>query len=416
MKILIIGSGAREHALAEAFRRSMHQPHVIVSPGNPGIGREFETTELESFEDIEDFCIIEGISLVFIGPEQPLAEGLADHLRSQKIAVIGPSKAATRIESSKIFAKQLMSKYSVPTARYETYADLNTAAAALDNWSFPLVIKADGLAAGKGVFIVQSKEEAFAVLNDLLVNKTLGEAGNSVILEEFLQGWEASLFAFTDGDSFKTTIFAQDHKQLNDGDQGPNTGGMGAYAPVPEAEIYRTEIENKIIEPVLRAMRESGTPYQGVLYIGLMITKEGPKVIEFNSRMGDPEAQTILPLLETDIVDICEAILKGQVQDLDLKWISKTSICVYAVSKDYPGKSTQQSAITFSAHMDSYIFYGAVTMKDNELLTNGGRVMAVTAIGLSKNEARNKVYHDLNKVFFEGMHYRQDIGLRENRA
>jgi phosphoribosylamine--glycine ligase len=416
MKILIIGSGAREHALAEAFHRSMHQPHVIVSPGNPGIGREFETTNLASFEDIEDFCIIEGIDLVFIGPEQPLAEGLADHLRSQKIAVIGPSKAATRIESSKIFAKQLMSQYSIPTARYETFEDHASTVAALDSQNYPLVIKADGLAAGKGVFIVNSKEEATAVLDDLFVSKTLGEAGNKVILEEYLQGWEVSLFAFTDGNSFKTTIFSQDHKQLNDGDKGPNTGGMGAYAPVPEAELYRTEIENRIIEPILRALRENGSPYQGVLYIGLMITKEGPKVIEFNSRLGDPEAQTILPLLETDIVDVCEAILKGQVQELDLKWSNKASICVYAVSSEYPGKSTRQVPITFSAHMDSHIFYGAVTMRDHELLTNGGRIMAVTAIGLSKNEARNKVYHDMNKVFFEGMHYRQDIGLRDNRA
>jgi phosphoribosylamine--glycine ligase len=415
MKILVIGSGAREHAIAETLHRSSHQPHVIISPGNSGMAREFETVALDSFEDIEDFCIIEGIDFVFIGPEQPLADGLADHLRSQGIKVIGPSKAAARIESSKIFAKELMAKHNIPTSRYAAYSSFEDASAALETWSYPIVIKADGLAAGKGVYIAADKEEAMQKLKGLMVEKTLGESGSRIVLEEFLSGWEVSLFAFTDGENHKTTIFSQDHKQLFDDDQGPNTGGMGAYAPVPEAEIFKNEIEKKVIEPTLKAMQEEGSPFQGVLYMGLMITADGPKVIEYNCRLGDPEAQTILPLLETDLVDICQAILTGNLSNIELKWLPKTAVCVYAVGRDYPQHKSANVPIVFSAHMESHAFYGGVSITENELVTNGGRILAITAVGLSKTEARNKVYHDLNKVFFEGMHYRKDIGLRENK-
>jgi len=414
MKILIVGSGAREHAIAEAFHRSSHQPHVVVTPGNAGIAREFETVELDSFEDIEDFCIIEGIDIVLIGPEQPLADGLADHLRNQRISVIGPSKAAARIESSKIFAKNIMAKHNIPTSRFEVFSEANTAIVALENQTFPLVIKADGLAAGKGVFIAKDKDEASKIINLLMQEKTLGESGSQIIFEEYLEGWEVSLFAFTDGENYRTTIFAQDHKQLNDGDMGPNTGGMGAYAPVPEAEIYRSEIETTIIEPTLKALKEEGCPFQGILYIGLMITKSGPQVVEFNCRFGDPETQTILPLLETDLIDICQAILSHNTNQISLKWMNKKAVCVYAVSKEYPKSKISQVPINFSAHMDSYAYYNGVSLKDNELVTNGGRIIAITSVGLSKTEARTKVYHDLNKIFFEGMHFRKDIGLREN--
>lgn len=414
MKILIIGSGAREHAIAETFHRSSHQPHVIVSPGNAGIAREFETAELQSFEDIEDCCIIENIDFVLIGPEQPLADGLSDHLRSQGIKVIGPSKAAARIESSKVYAKNLMQKCGIPTSGFAVFSDAETAIGYLESRTYPLVIKADGLAAGKGVYVVQDKDSAVQKINHLIREKKLGAAGTNIVIEDYLQGWEVSLFAFTDGENYKTTIFCQDHKQLNDGDTGPNTGGMGAYAPVPEAEIYRTEIERKIVEPVLRALKEEGNPFQGILYIGLMITNNGPQVVEFNCRFGDPEAQTILPLLETDLVDVCQAILNQQISSLELKWLNKNAICVYAVSKEYPNKSESRNPIVFSAHMDSYAYYNAVAMQDNELVSNGGRILAVTSLGFSKAEARNKIYHDLNKVFFEGMHFRKDIGLREN--
>ncbi|MFB3844483.1 MAG: phosphoribosylamine--glycine ligase [Candidatus Cloacimonadaceae bacterium] len=415
MKILVVGSGAREHAIAEVFHRSSHQPQVIVTPGNAGIAREFETEDLESFEDIEDYCIIEGINLVFIGPEKPLAEGLADHLRKSNIPVIGPSQAAARIESSKSFAKQLMSKYDIPTAKYEIYNDAAFAIEVLDNWNFPLVLKADGLAGGKGVFIVQDRDEANKVIVNLMQNKALGEAGSKVIIEEYLQGWEVSLFAVTDGEHYRTTIFAQDHKQLYDNDEGPNTGGMGVFAPVPEAEIYRAEIEKKIVEPTLRALREEGCPFEGFLYLGLMITAEGPQVIEYNCRLGDPEAQTILPLLETDFTDVCYAVLQHKVNELQLKWANKNAICVYAVGKEYPYGISRGEVINFSAHMDSHIYYGGVALRGDELVTQGGRILALTAVGLSQAEARTKVYHDLNKVFFEGMHYRKDIGLRTNK-
>jgi phosphoribosylamine--glycine ligase len=415
MKILVIGSGAREHAIAEAFHRSSLQPHVYISPGNPGVAREFQCEALDSFEDVEDFCIIEGIDFVFIGPEQPLAEGLADHLRSQRIKVIGPSKAAARIESSKSFAKKLMQKNHIPTARFELYDNLDAALAALSNWQYPLVIKADGLASGKGVFVAYEKSIAEKTILDLMRDHKLGASGDIIVLEEFLVGWEVSLFAFTDGENIATTIFAQDHKQLLDGDMGPNTGGMGAYAPIPEAEMYREDIEYKIIKPVLQALKAEGCPFQGVLYIGLMITNEGPKVVEFNCRMGDPETETILPLLETDFVEICKAILESRVNELELKWMSKTAVCVIAAGKDYPYQGSKGIPISFSAHMDAHAFYSAVDIIENELVTNGGRILAVTAVGNTKAEARTKVYHDLAKVFFDGMQFRSDIGLRENK-
>lgn len=415
MKILVIGSGAREHAIAEAFHRSSLQSHVYISPGNPGIAREFECEALETFEDIEDFCIIEGIDFVFVGPEQPLAEGLADHLRSQRIKVIGPSKAAARIESSKSFAKNLMKKYNIPTANFELFNNLDAAISALPNWQYPLVIKADGLASGKGVFIAYDQPMATKTITELMSEHKLGAAGESIVLEEFLEGWEVSLFAFTDGENFATTIFAQDHKQLLDGDRGPNTGGMGAYAPIPEAEIYRTEIENQIIKPALQAMKAESSPYQGILYVGLMITKEGPKVVEFNCRLGDPETETILPLLETDLVQVCKAILDNRVNELELKWLTKTAVCVIAAGKEYPYQGSKGVPISYSAHIDAHVFYSAVDFVNNELVTNGGRVLAVTAVGNNKIEARTKVYHDLTKVYFEGMQFRGDIGLRDNK-
>lgn len=415
MKILIIGSGAREHAIAEAFHRSENHPHVFISPGNAGIEREFETAELDSFEEIEDFCIIEGISFVFIGPEQPLADGLSDYLRDKGIRVIGPSKAASKIESSKIYAKNLMLANNIPTAKFAALFNHDDALEAVKKTSYPCVIKADGLAAGKGVFIAENQEKAYQVINNLMQMNSLGESGKNIIIEEYLSGWEVSLFAFTDGINYRTTIFAQDHKQLYDGDQGQNTGGMGAYAPVSEAEIYRTEIEKTIIEPLLKAMNNEGNPFEGILYIGLMVTQSGPKVVEFNCRFGDPEAQTILPLLETDFVFICESILQRNMSNVDLKWLNKYSICVYAVGKDYPQGKSVDIPIVYSAHLDSQIFYGGVKKNGNELVTNGGRIMAITSVGFTKAEARTKVYHDMNKFYFEGMHFRTDIGLRENK-
>lgn len=418
MKVLVIGGGAREHAIAEIIHQSKHKPHVIVSPGNAGIAREFETVQLDSFDDIEDFCIIEGIDFVFIGPEKALAEGLSDYLRNHRIKVIGPSQKAARIESSKVFAKELMKRYSIPTAQYTVISTLESAYNYLQNVNYPIVIKADGLASGKGVSIAYTEEIAIKTLKFLLNDKLYGDSCNQIVIEEYLKGWEVSLFVFTDSTNYKTTIFSQDHKQLYDNDQGPNTGGMGAYAPVPEAEIYKIEIEKTIIEPILRAMRDEGCPYEGILYLGLMITTEGVKVVEFNSRFGDPEAQVLLPLLETDFVDICLAILNNDVSGIDLQWLNKTAVCVYAVDKDYPNCTPISEMISFKDHIDSNVYYGSVIERERELYTNclrSGRILAITSIGLSKNDARTRVYHDLSKVFFENMHYRSDIGLRSNK-
>lgn len=415
MKILIIGSGAREHAIATAFHRSKYNPLVIVSPGNAGIAKEFEVVELNTFEDVEDYCIIEGIDFVFIGHEKPLADGMADFLRKSGIRVVGPSKNAARIESSKAFAKKLMKQYDIPTADFEIYNTLDSALQSLNEWNFPIVIKADGLAAGKGVFIAHAKEDAERVIQDLMQLKTLDEAGSVVVIEDYLLGWEVSLFAFTDGLNYKTTLFSQDHKQLFDNDLGPNTGGMGAYAPVPEAEIYRTEIETNIIRKVLNALIVEQSAFSGVLYIGLMITNEGPKVVEFNARFGDPEAQTLLPLLENDFVDVCNAIMDGKISDFDLHWSTKTTVCVYAVTKEYPSISESHNSIEYRDHILSVIYYGAVADMDRSLVTNGGRVFSITSIGNSITETRIKAYHDLQNVHFNGMHFRTDIGLRTNK-
>ncbi|MCD8479523.1 MAG: phosphoribosylamine--glycine ligase [Candidatus Cloacimonetes bacterium] len=287
MKVLIIGSGGREHAIADAFGRSSICEKLYVSPGNAGIAIEHECLALDDQHKILSFCQKEGIDLVFIGPEQPIAEGLSDFLRQHKVKVFAPSQAAARLETSKAFAKDLMQRHQVPTARYQMVYDITEAKAVLAEFSLPVVLKADGLAAGKGVEIAHSFEQAVTICRELLAQKS-GSTG--VLVEEFLKGWEVSLFAITDGRDYQTTLFAQDHKQLYDNDLGPNTGGMGAYCPVAEAEPYRKAIEQDILKPVLAAMRDEGCPYTGVLYLGLMITKEGPKVIEFNlpfRRSGD---------------------------------------------------------------------------------------------------------------------------------
>lgn len=408
---MIIGSGGREHALAEAFAKSKQVSKVCVSPGNAGIARQYPCVELKSASEIREYCSREGIDLVFIGPEQYIADGLSDYLRLNKIPVIAPSREAARLESSKIFAKQLMINNHIPTARFSAVHTIDAAKMAIEQYGYPVVIKADGLAAGKGVRIVLDATAAEEALEQLM---SANNAKQGVVIEEYLSGWEVSLFAICDGDNFVSTIFAQDHKQLLDNDAGPNTGGMGAYAPVPQAEQYRSQIENQIIAPTLKAMQELGYPYRGILYCGLMITADGPKVIEYNCRFGDPEAQVILPLLKTDMAEVCMAILNNKVHELELEFTSQTALGVVLAAPGYPGKYQQGMPIIMPAILPEGVYFSGVGKAADTLKCCGGRVLSLVSIGKDLNAARTTAYQKLEAFSFEGMTYRKDIGLRQN--
>lgn len=410
MKVLIIGSGGREHALADAFSRSSIVSEIIVSPGNAGIAEDFRCLPLDGQDDIARFCHKEAVGLVFIGPEQPIQDGLSDLLRAEGIRVLAPSQAAARLETSKAFAKQLMLKHHVPTARYSLLRDESGAREVLTKCSYPIVLKADGLAAGKGV-IICSNESAAMQASASLFRQSAGSSG--ILAEEYLQGWEVSLFAFCAKDAFQTSLFAQDHKQLYDDDMGPNTGGMGAVCPVPAAEKYRREIEDKILAPVLTAMKDLGCPYEGVLYLGLMITREGPKVVEFNCRFGDPETQALLPLLQTDFMELCLAITEGRIGELKLEWMDKAAVAVVLAAPGYPAAYKKGIKI-HSPQIDSKVFFSGVKRGHGDLISCGGRVLTVMNMADTPDSARAAVYRDIERIDFPGKVYRKDIGKRKN--
>lgn len=408
MRVLILGSGGREHAIADAFGRSANCEAIFVSPGNAGIALDFECVELQ--DRIVEFCRSQAIDMVFIGPEQPIEAGLSDFLRDKGIKVFAPSRAAARLETSKAFAKELMIRHSVPTSRYQMIHSSEEAASVLRKFPLPVVLKADGLAAGKGVVIAHSYEEATKICQDML-QQVCGAKG--VLAEEFLKGWEVSLFAITDGRDYQTTLFAQDHKQLYDNDRGPNTGGMGAFCPVWEAEPYRKQIERDILEPVLSAMREQGCPYTGVLYLGLMITREGPKVIEFNCRFGDPETQVLLPLLRSDFVEVCKAVTDQEVANLKLEWEENSCVAVVLAAEGYPGPYQKGIRLDTEKALTK-VYYAGVSRQDNRLVSSGGRVLSIVGKATDLQSARELVYRQISSMAHNGLIYRQDIGLRKN--
>lgn len=414
MKVLVIGSGGREHAIAAVFKRSPKVTELVVAPGNAGIAKEFSTIPLYTLQQQLDYCESKRPDLVFIGPEQPLEQGLADRLEEMGIPCVGPSQAAARIETSKIFAKDLMRRYGIPTAAFFHTFDPQEALEYLETTCpYPAVIKADGLAAGKGVIIVNDLMEALEALSVLMGDST-ANSHKGVVIEEFLLGWEVSLFAISDSVDFVTTLFSQDHKQLLDNDLGPNTGGMGAYAPVPEAEAWRSEIESTIIAPVLAAMRAEGCPFKGILYCGLMITTDGPKVIEFNCRFGDPEAQALLPLLRSDFTDLCQALVNGHICGLGLEWSADTCLAVVMASGGYPGSFTKGHPIHIDKEISSTVFYAGVAEENGQMVTNGGRVLCVSAIGADKQSARAKAYADIANIRFTNSCFRTDVAMRNN--
>jgi phosphoribosylamine--glycine ligase len=418
MNVLVIGSGGREHAIALKIKQSKKLKSLYCIPGNPGtesFALNF-TIDVNNHKSIINFCEDKKIDLVVIGPEQPLVDGLSDHLRSTGFKVFGPSANAARIESSKAFAKKIMIDASVPTAQYVEFssAQLSEAIKYLEVINYPTVIKADGLAAGKGVLICSDKSEAESAIREILEHRIFGDSGNKLIIEEFLVGEEASIFAITDGEKFICLPAAQDHKRIGDGDTGKNTGGMGAYAPAPIiTEELLKEIETRIIKPVLAQMVRTDNKFIGCLYAGLIITKSGPKVIEFNCRFGDPETQVILPILDGDFLELLYSAAVGNLNLNAVEYSGGCSVCLVAASKGYPDNYEKGFVINGLEKIDDeVIVYHAGTKREaNKILTNGGRVLGVTTVIKNQNFklAQQKAYEAISKISFDGMIYRKDI-------
>lgn len=419
MKILVVGSGGREHALTWKLRESPHMEEIYCAPGNAGIGQEaeFRPVNVSSPQEILELARSVHADLTVIGPEAPLVAGVADEFQRAGLAIIGPSKAAAKLEGSKIFAKQFMQQHRIPTASFAVAENFDDAIKALDGFRLPVVVKADGLAAGKGVVVAATREQAEKTLDDLMRKKALGSAGERVLLEECMLGEEMSFILLTDGHGVLPLAPTQDHKPVFDNDQGPNTGGMGAYSDdsILDAPLRRT-ILSRIVMPTLEGMAAEGTPYQGFLYCGLMLTEEGPKVLEYNVRLGDPEAQPILMRLRSDLVELLLALREGQLAGLGAHWSPNPAVCVVLASKGYPGKPEDGKVITGYEAAEALggvkIFHAGTEVQDRQLASKGGRVLGVTAIAEDLPAAIERAYAAVGKIHFEGMHYRRDIGAK----
>lgn len=423
MKVLIIGGGAREHALAWAVARSGRVSQVCVAPGNGGtamMGGKVENVSIKATDTdaLVRFADEKDIDLTVVGPEQPLEAGIVDLFRNSGKKVVGPVKNAARLETSKVFAKDFMKRYGIPTAAYNVFSDYTSAKTFLDGTTvFPQVIKASGLAAGKGVIVAESRDEAMQAIEDLFKKRIFGEAANEVVIESFLKGEEASVFVLTDGSVYRFFQPSQDHKRIGEGDTGKNTGGMGAYAPAPlVSEEVLKKVEERIVVPTLEGMRKEGTPYTGFLYIGLMVDEGEPSVVEFNVRLGDPEAQVVLPLLRSDVVDALEASLNGSLATVNFEAQDRAAATVVLASKGYPDGYETGKAITIRPQLeeldDVMLFHAGTSFEDGRLTTSGGRVLSVTALGLTLRESIDLAYNAVDYVDFEGVYYRRDIGVK----
>ena len=420
MKVLLIGSGGREHALAWKLVQSPKVEKLWVAPGNPGIALldkcECISLDVENLNLVADFAEENKIDLTVVGPEAPLVAGLADVFEARGLAVFGPSKAAAQLEGSKAFSKNIMAKYNVPTAFFKICDNLEDAKAYVEEKGAPIVVKADGLAAGKGVVVAFTKEEALAALDDMMGDFKFGSAGARVVLEEFMDGEEASLLAFTDGKIIVPMIASQDHKRVFDGDQGPNTGGMGTYAPAPVlTPALREKATEEILKPMVAAMQAEGTPYKGCLYAGLMVKGDSVKVVEFNCRFGDPETQVVLPLLDSDLAEIMLACATGKLDQVEINWSNQAAVCVVIASGGYPEsyeKGKEISGLVQAAEAGSVVFHAGTKLSDNKIVTAGGRVLGVTAVAENIKAARDKAYQGVEKISFEKAFYRKDIAWR----
>ncbi|MBI2918314.1 MAG: phosphoribosylamine--glycine ligase [Chloroflexi bacterium] len=419
MNIFVIGSGGREHALAWKLAQSPKVKKLFVAPGNAGTAAVATNLPIavSDLPGLADAAQRLAIDLTVVGPEAPLAEGIADLFRARGLAIFGPTKAAAEIETSKVFAKDLMFKYAIPCARSRTFTTLADALDYVKGHAVPIVVKADGLAAGKGAIVCQTREQALQAVHDMLSNRVFGPAGDRVLVEECLSGPEVSLLAFTDGRTVVPLVPACDYKRVGDGDQGPNTGGMGSYSPPgffgPEL-VHRAR--ETILEPAVQALAREGRPYSGVLYAGLMLTRDGPKVLEFNARFGDPETQAILPRLKSDLVEVLLAVVQGRLGDIKVEWSEDACVATVLSSAGYPGSYQTGFPIVGldTVDRDVQVFHaGTARNERGEVVTAGGRVLAVAATGADMVQARQRLYANVPRVHFQGYHYRRDIALRE---
>jgi len=418
MKLLVIGSGGREHALAWRLAQSPKVSRVYVAPGNGGTSREdgVFNVPITATDELVKFVRKEKIHTTVVGPEGPLAHGVVDAFKEAGLRIFGPTKAAAQLEASKDFAKRFMARHGIPTARYETFSDARQAHAYVDKHGAPIVIKADGLAAGKGVVVAMTAGEAHEAIHEMLAGNKLGEAGHRVVIEEFMQGEEASFIVMIDGRNVLALASSQDHKRIFDGDQGPNTGGMGAYSPAPVVtpEVHHRAMHD-IVLPVVKGMAAEGSPYVGFLYAGLMIDAEGtPRVVEFNCRLGDPETQPILMRLKSDLFELVEHAIDGMLDRIDAEWDRRAALGVVMAAAGYPDAPRKGDAITGlpQDEEDFHVFHAGTGDKDGRIVTNGGRVLCVTALGDKVKIAAERAYQIVEKIHFDGMHFRRDIGHR----
>ena len=421
MKILLIGSGGREHALAWKILQSKQCDKLYCAPGNAGISEVAECVDIaaEDQQAILDFCQKEDINFVVIGPEQPLVDGLASMLRQNNIAVFGPDKQAAQLEGSKGFMKDFFKKHNIPTAQYARFTDIEKAKAYIEKQGAPIVLKTDGLAAGKGVIIAQTEEEAIETITEMLSGSAFGDAGTEVVIEEYMEGEEISFFALSDGDTYVPLTSAQDHKRVGDGDTGLNTGGMGAYSPYHNmTDALQDKILSRIIKPTVDGMKADGMPFKGVLYAGLMIVKGEPKIIEYNIRFGDPECQPIMMRLESDLVELLLATDQGKLSEIKdkIKWSDQQTLCIVMAANGYPGsyhKNTEiKNTTALSSIPDVRLFHAGTALKNDKLVNTGGRVLGIVGQGNTIEQAQLKAYEAIKKIDWEEGFYRNDIGWR----
>jgi phosphoribosylamine--glycine ligase len=419
MKVLVIGGGGREHAIAWKLAQSRHVDKIYCSPGNAGIAELAECIDIgtDNFDALVDFVKYEWIDLTIVGPEEPLSRGIVDAFEKEGRRILGPNKKAAQLESSKVFAKDFMKRYGIPTGEYSVFSSYVHAENHVRMKGTPVVIKAEGLAAGKGVFVATDMDEAINALKLIMRDRVFGDAGDRVVVEECLEGEEASFMAFCDGKTIKPMASSQDHKRVFDGDKGLNTGGMGAYSPAPViTPDLEGEIMEKVMWPTLRGLKAEGIQYKGILYAGLMIKNNTPYVLEFNCRLGDPETQPVLLRMDADLVDVAFAITDEKLSEVDIQWRPDPSVCVVIASGGYPGKYKKGKIIkgleSIKNEKDVYVFHAGTSFENDHVVTSGGRVLGVTGLGADVGMARDKVYSAIEKIRFEGMHYRKDIAER----
>jgi len=419
MKVLVIGGGGREHAIVWKISQSPLVDQIFCAPGNGGISDIAECVDIKATDiaRMVEFAMKERIDLTIVAPDDPLALGMVNALEEKGLRAFGPRKEAAILESSKVFAKNFMKKYNIPTAQYEVFDCPDKAKEYINSCNYPIVIKADGLALGKGVVIAQNKDEAAKAIQEIMVDKVFKQAGNRVVIEEFLIGTEVSLLVFTDGKTFLPMVSAQDHKRVYDRDEGPNTGGMGSFSP---SRIYTKEIavcvEERIVKPTIDAMAVENRRFKGVLYFGLILTEEGPRLLEYNARFGDPETQVILPRLKTDLIEIMDAIIDERLHEVEIQWENNAAACVIAASAGYPGSYQTGHEIFGLDQLESLknvmVFHAGTQKKQGKYYTSGGRVLGVTALGRTLDQAINEAYKAISLISFDGMHYRKDIGRK----